>query len=167
VKTRRISVLFILALIGLIASAALHFAAVAGLVADANAIQAPMAGGAILLAFAGVVVQHRRDTGLRELPHWLRAALLFFFMYAVLDLTLFGIDTRAGHVERDVSGQYVLKSDHDRVREASVQDYEHQRAWDTRVGTGMWMAFYALSAAMLWIPRRRGEPEVPAATVRG
>jgi hypothetical protein len=142
------------ALLGLLASFAVHVAALCGVDVQARWPFVWVLHLGLFLVFFPFVISCRKRLGprpsLAELraifPHWIVVLAMVILAYAVLNFVLFIMATQGGNPDiRD--GKHVLLNHGKLVRELTASEYSALRANEVRGFSGHWLVFYFIPFA--------------------
>jgi hypothetical protein len=153
----------LLAMVGLIASAAAHFSTFAGV--DPQELF-PYVWllhiGIFFVVIPAIAIQNTvpRDVSshaakrsnfndaFADAPPWMRTLSKLLFAYMFVNFAIFAFMMRGGSPHRE-DGRYVLSS-HGRVsRQISEEEYHRYRGYEVRGFSGHWMGFYAMGMTLI------------------
>ena len=152
---------FLLATVGLIASAAAHFSTFAGV--DPQELFPwvwVLHIGIFLVFIPAIAIQNtlrRNATGngrgdfndaFAGAPAWMRTLCKLLFAYMFVNFAIFAFMMRSGSPHR-VNGTYVLSSHGKVSRQISEEEYHRYRGYEVRGFSGHWMGFYAFAMTMI------------------
>jgi hypothetical protein len=149
-------ILFLLAFIGLIVSALVHFSTFAGIDPQQSLPYVWLLHiGIFVVAIPAAAVQGLlpRDPGgkfkpFAFAPKWMQQLTTAAFIYMFINFLTFAVVMHSGSPYRE-NGQYLLRDHGKVVRQITEQEYHRYRAWEVRGFSGHWMAFYSLAMTML------------------
>jgi hypothetical protein len=149
-------IIFYLALVGLLLSAAAHFSTYMGIDPQERFPYIWLLHiGIFIVWLPAVAVQGmlpRDEKGrfkpFQFAPRWMQLLTGVAFVYALVNFAVFIFLISSGSPYKE-NGQYVLKDHGKLVRQITEQEYHQYRAYEVRGFSGHWMIFYLAAMTML------------------
>jgi hypothetical protein len=155
------SVFFIIAFFGLVASGVVHFSTFLGI--NLQRIFPPVWGLHVLIFVVWIPVVLfgqkicKKDTrkdfwkiATRNAPKWMKVLCTALFVYAFFNFFFTIFILNEGGVPSELDGKKVIHSHGKVIRELTDEEYEKHQAYTVRSFSGHWLIFYAISMTVLY-----------------
>lgn len=152
---------FVIALVGLVASAVAHFSTFMGI--NPQRVFPPVWALHVLIFIVWFPVvfscrniytkENRKDfwkIATRNAPTWMKTLCAALFAYALFNFFFTIFVLNEGGVPSELDGKKVLQSHSNVIRELTDEEYETHQAYSVRTFSGHWMIFYALGMTVMY-----------------
>ena len=167
-------VLFLISVIGLVASAIAHFSTFFGINPQRVFPSVWVLHVLIFVVWFPVVIScrklctndNRKDfwkLATRNSPNWMKRLCVIFFVYAFFNFFCAFVLSEGGNPS-EIDGRKVLSNHGEIIRELTDEEYDQLQAYEVRGFSGHWLVFYAAGMTVLY-SRLRDDSDKPIVTV--